>query len=206
MSKVKTFWEAIFAEKEYKDRTFCPADPTMVPFEKQLAFLKDPALTKLARCGNRGAKTFTSIRDLAWRLCRRHPYHRDWYCDSAEEYMDQKPKKWWVVAPDLTFLHDTIWVQFLQMFTPQWYYTNDDLVPMLGIERISGKETIQSLRMRNGDEVIFRSYTQSLLSKMGASVDGGVTLMSHHRILKSLLSLSCVFSMAMAYSTCRSLQ
>jgi hypothetical protein len=90
--------------------------------------------------------------------------------------MAQSPCKWWVAAPDLTFINDTIWNSFLRMFIPQWYYTDDDLVPMVHMDKVSGKEAIQSVKLRNGDEIVFRAYTQSLLSKMGASVKGGVYL------------------------------
>jgi hypothetical protein len=176
MTTVKAYWEAMHKEKKYKDTTFCPSNPSMLPFDKQLAFLMDGSTTKLARCGNRSAKTFTSMRDLAWRVTRTHPYNPNFYCATEAEYMAQKPRKWWVAAPDLGFIHDVIWKQFLEMFIAQWYYTNDDLVPMVSLDKTNGKDAIQSLRFRNGDEITFRAYTQSLLSKMGASVDGGVYL------------------------------
>jgi hypothetical protein len=173
---IQLLWDAINAEKEYKDSVFCPETPDMVPFPKQEAFLRDPSLTKLARCGNRAAKTFTSMRDLAWRVTRKHPYLPQWNCATDEEYMASPAKVWWVCAPDLTFINDVIWGQFLQQFIAQWYYTDDDLVPMAFTEKTKGKDFIQGLKLRNGDEIIFRSYTQSILSKMGASVKGGVYL------------------------------
>jgi len=173
---IETLWQAIEDEKIYKDNVFCPEDPNMKPFPKQEAFLRDASLTKLARCGNRAAKTFTAMRDLSWRVCRKHPYHSEWYCATEEEYMRSPPKTWWVCAPDLTFIHSVIWCQFLQQFIPQKYYTDDDLVPLTSMEKLKGKEFIQSVRFRNGDEIVFRSYTQNILSKMGASVKGGVYL------------------------------
>ena len=173
---IESLWEAIETERLYKDSVFCPEDPTMKPFPKQEAFLRDPSLTKLARCGNRSAKTFTSMRDLSWRVTRRHPYLPQWYCETFEEYLKSPPKVWWVCAPDLTFINDVIWGQFLQQFIAQKYYTTEDLEPMSFTEKVKGKEFIQGLKLRNGDEIVFRSYTQSILSKMGASVKGGVYL------------------------------
>lgn len=173
---IEALWQAMYAEKAYKDSVFCPEDPNMKPFPKQEAFLRDPSLTKLARCGNRAAKTFTSMRDLAWRITRKHPYLPEWYCATDEEYLASPARVWWVCAPDLTFINDVIWVQFLQQFIAQWYYTDDDLVPLTYTEKLKGKEFIQGVKLRNGDEIVFRSYTQNILSKMGASVKGGVYL------------------------------
>jgi hypothetical protein len=173
---IEALWSAIYAEKAYKDSVFCPENPDMKPFPKQEAYLRDPSLTKLARCGNRAAKTFTSMLDLSWRIRRKHPYLPEWYCKTDEEYLKSPPRTWWVCAPDLTFIHSVIWVQFLQQFIGQWYYVDDDLVPLTCMEKLKGKEFIQSVRFRNGDEIVFRSYTQNILSKMGASVKGGVYL------------------------------
>ena len=173
---IEALWSAIYAEKAFKDNVFWPEDPDMKPFPKQEAYLRDASLSKLARCGNRGAKTFTSMLDLSWRIRRKHPYLPEWYCATDEEYMASPPKVWWVCAPDLTFINDVIWQQFLQVSIPSWYYTSDELVPMSFIEKLKGKEYISGLKLRNGDEVVFRSYTQNILSKMGASVKGGVYL------------------------------
>ena len=169
-------WSAMAEEKRYKESTFYPPDPTMRPFEKQIEFLQDPSLTKLARCGNRAGKTLINTRDLAWRVTRKHPYHANWYCETDEEYLNSKPKQWWFAAPDLLFLHNVVWKQYLEAYIPSWYYTDDELTPMIHYEKDRGKEIIHSVRFRNGDEILFRSYSQNLLSKMGAAVDGGVYL------------------------------
>jgi hypothetical protein len=186
---VLRFWDALYAEKDFKDNIFCPENPAIVPFDKQLAFLQDEALTKLAQCGNRSAKTFTNMRDLSWRLMRRHPYIPGYMCSDIKEYMDTKPKIFWMSAPDLTFINDTVWKAFLNMFIPQWYYTNDDLVPMIQTDKVHGVEFVQGVTFRNGDTLAFRSYTQSLLSKMGAKVDGGVWLDEAPKDLKMLTEL-----------------
>lgn len=173
---LQKLWDAIWAEKAFKEAHFYPPDPDVKPFAKQLDFLRSNAKNKLARCGNRAGKTLINTRDLAWRIMRKHPYIPEYYCATDEEYLKSPPKLWWFAAPDLGFLHSVVWKQYLESYIPSWYYTDDDLVPMIRYEKVNGREIIHSIRFRNGDELYFRSYTQGLLSKMGAAVSGGVYL------------------------------
>lgn len=171
-SVVDKFWQAIYEEKAFKDNVFLPDEPTAVPFEKQIDFFCDRGPTKLARCGNRSGKTATNFRDLAWRVMHKHPYLNEEYCETVEEYMATKPREYWVAAPDLTFINDVIWNRFLKTYIPQWYYTNDELVPMVSTEKTNGTDFIYSVTFRNGDTIKFRTYSQNLTSKMGASIYG----------------------------------
>jgi hypothetical protein len=170
MSVINEIRQALMAEKAYKEGVFYPPDTTIQPFQKQIDFFKDNSRTKLIRAGNRSAKSFTNSRDLAWRIMKKHPYIPEENCSDAE-YINSKPKIRWFAAPDLQFIHDTVWKQYLEVFIPSWYYINDDLVPMIRYEKDRGKDIIHSVTFRNGDVLLFRSYTQNLLSKMGQAVD-----------------------------------
>ena len=171
---VKSYREALLVDKKKRQDMFIPWESTAVVFDAQKRFLADPAPTKLARCGNRAAKTFTTMRDLAWKVMRRHPYLEKWQRWDDKGYMRDGGKTWWVVAPTFEFLRETIWVMYLERFFPRWYYMDDDFVSGLQWKKDKGEEYLERVTFRNGDVVEFKTYSQNLLSKMGRAVSGGV--------------------------------
>lgn len=151
-------------DRERLERAFIPNNPDAVPFFQQLVFFKSETKTQLLRCGNRAAKTFSWVRDRAWKLMRNHPYKKSWNYN----YNDSKPKLFWMVGPTFEFCTQVVWETYLSKMIPDWYWTDDDGRPM--IDYIE-KGLIDKIRFRNGDMIEFKTYSQSLLSKMGRAID-----------------------------------
>jgi phage terminase large subunit-like protein len=151
----------------HRDRNrdqFIPGEPTKTPFAQQLAFFKCDAFIKMARCGNRAGKTFSTMRDLAWKLMRNHPYNKKW----REHYDSSKPKEFWGIGPDYTFCNEVMWDKYLSKFIPEWYYTD----PVLNKPMIdkTNQGNIDTVTFRNGDQLKFKSYDQNLTSLMGKAI------------------------------------
>lgn len=161
--------------------TFLPEKPEAKPFAEQLLFFRDPALTRLLRCGNRAGKTCSTMRDLAWKITRTHPYRKKW----NHEYKKSKPKVFWIVGPSYDFVNSTMWGMYLKEFIPDWFYTDDD-----GKEMISytNQRNIDKITFRNGDTIECMSYAQSDLAVMGRAIDD-LTIDEMPRTLKLLSEL-----------------
>jgi len=159
-------------EKERKrvEKAFIPWLPGARPFAEQKNFFRDRTKTKLCRTGNRAAKTFSTHRDLAWKLMRNHPYRPDW----REDYEKSKPKKFWCLGPTFEFLKEASWDTYLHKFIPPWYYTNDAGEQMIITKKHQGYEYIDKVIFRNGDQLEFKSYSQNILALMGRSIDVAV--------------------------------
>jgi phage terminase large subunit-like protein len=170
--KVAAYSEALIRDKMQRENLFLPWDATAKPFKKQKDFLSDPHLTKLARCGNRSAKTFSTMRDLAWRITRKHWYIDRWKMDTDAEYMADGGKVFWVVAPTFDFLKNTCWEMYLKRFIPEWYFVDNDFVSGVATRKDKGVEIIDSVTFRNGDKLAFKTYSQDLKTQMGMAVDG----------------------------------
>lgn len=150
---------------------FLPGNPDAVPFREQINVFKDRSLQKLMRCGNRAAKTFTAMRDIAWKMMRNHPYRPDWNCESlGVPYTKTKAKKGWILAPSYDFIKETIWEMYLKDFIPEWYYTDDNGKEMITYHNLPEKPP-KKITFRNGDTIEFKSYSQSDLALMGRKID-----------------------------------
>ena len=161
-------------------KRFIPDDPQATPTEKQKEFFSDSSYYKLLKAGNRTGKTFSTTRELAWKLCRTHPYRDTWNAvsitrkkglkplDIFDAYMNTDSKVFWVLGPDYNFLDATLWEMYLQRMIPSWFYTDDD-----GNETIKYTQqgNISEVRFRNGDVLQFKSYAQRSLSLMGRKID-----------------------------------
>lgn len=172
--QVKAYREAILRDKRLKEKLFMPWDASIKPFPEQEEFLADTTLTKLAKCGNRAGKTATCMRDLAWKLMRKHPYDSAYYCETDEEYMRSGGRIFWSIAPTFEFIKNVEWELYLQRYLPEWLYTFDDFTSGLVIKREKGTDIVDSVTFRNGDKLIFKTFSQDLKSLMGMSVNGGV--------------------------------
>ena len=159
-------------------REFLPGQPDAKPFAKQVAFLKDPKQNKIARCGNRAAKTFTMMRDLAWKITRTHWYRQDYNIFDLsdknwkrkldtevyeEMYLQTKPQVFWIVGPTYDFVNHTMWGLYLEKMIPSWFvkeikYTN--------------QKNIDSIIFQNGDMIKCKTYSQQDTTKMGFVVNG----------------------------------
>lgn len=151
-------------DKERVEKSFIPNQPEAKPFFEQEAFFRSVTKTTLLRCGNRAAKTFTWVRDRAWKLMRNHPYNMNW----NEDYEKSQPKVFWMVGPTFEFITKVIWEQYLKEMVPEWYYTNDNGQLMITWYE---KDQIESVKFRNGDIIEFKTYSQNLGSKMGRAID-----------------------------------
>ena len=171
---VKNYREALLKDKRIKEKLFMPWDASIKPFPEQLAFLSDSNLTKLAKCGNRAGKTATCMRDLAWKLMRKHPYDEKFFCATDDEYMKDGGKIWWALAPTFKFIKEVEWEMYLKRYLPEWLYTYDDFTSGVTFRKDKGEEIIDSITFRNGDRLIFKTFSQDLKSLMGMSVNGGV--------------------------------
>ena len=158
--------------KERIEKRFIPAQPSARPFAEQRAFFRDATKTKLVRTGNRAAKTFSTHRDLAWKIMRNHPYRKDWRGDY--EASKKNPKKVWVCGPTFEFLMEVSWEMYLKQFIPRWYYTNEDGEEMISYGKYKGYEYVEKVYFRNGDVLEFKSYMQNILTKMGRAIDVAV--------------------------------
>lgn len=149
------------------EKSFIPWDRSAKPFTKQINFFRDNALSKLVRCGNRSAKTFSTMRDLSWKIMRNHPYRAKW----NEDYENSSPKIIWVIGPTFEFIHSVAWEQYLRRFIPNWYYTNDDGEEMVAMSTWKGEKIVDKVTFRNGDIIQFRTYSQNILAQMGRTID-----------------------------------
>jgi phage terminase large subunit-like protein len=166
------------AEAEYKQRravmwSFIPDMPDAVPFPKQLEYFKSKNTFNLVRCGNRAGKTFSTMRNLAWKVMRTHPYIDKWKLPKWDEatYISQKPKVFWCVGPSYDFVTTVMWSQYLRDFIPKWFYTDEKGKEMVSYGPAGNIDTVT---FRNGDRIEFHAYTQQLLAMMGAAIDGAV--------------------------------
>jgi hypothetical protein len=150
-------------DKSRLEKAFIPDNPDAKPFYQQLIFFQTEKKTQLLRCGNRAAKTFTWVRDRAWKLMRNHPYKKRWNHD----YNDSEPKLFWMVGPTFQFCTEVVWA-YLKSMIPEWYYTDESGNLMIDFVE---KDQIEKVRFRNGDVVEFKTYSQSLLTKMGRAID-----------------------------------
>ena len=159
-------------------RTFIPDNPEAVPFQKQINFLRDTSLSKLARCGNRAAKTFTCMRDLAWKLIRTHWYRQDYnvfnirdrkWMDKAGtdelvlRYLKTEPQVFWLVGPTYDFVNNTMWEKYLKKMIPAWYI--QDI-------KYTNQKNLDSITFKNGDVIKCKTYAQRDTTKMGFVVNG----------------------------------
>lgn len=150
--------------RERLEKAFIPDNADAKPFFQQEIFFKSETKTQLLRCGNRAAKTFSWVRDRAWKLMRNHPYKKAW----SQNYEKSQPKLFWMVGPTFEFCTQVVWETYLSKMIPDWYWTDDNGKPM--IEMMDTK-LIDKVRFRNGDVIEFKTYSQSLLSKMGRAID-----------------------------------
>lgn len=177
---IEEYQEALIANRGKVLRTFIPDTPDAVPFQKQIDFFKDKSLGKLARCGNRAAKTFSTMRDLAWKITRTHPYRQDYNVfhihdkrmydkmDTEEfdiRYMKEKPQVHWIVGPTFDFVNATMWGKYLEKMIPPWFikeikYTN--------------QRNIDLVVFKNGDTLKCKTYSQQETTKMGFVVNNVV--------------------------------
>lgn len=163
----REYYDEMVRERQIVDNLFIPWEPDARPFPAQQAFLQDTSLTKLARCGNRAAKTFTTNHSLSLKLRRIHPYNSRW----NEDYRKSKPKIFWMAGPNFDFLTEVCWKQYLVKMIPRWYYTDDNLNEMITIEKDKEKEYYTKIRFRNGDVLEFKTYKQAYLAIMGRAID-----------------------------------
>lgn len=168
--------------KEKILKSFIPENPEAIPFAEQLKFFRDSALTRLLRCGNRSGKTFSTMRDLAWKITRTHPYRKKW---READYESSKGKVFWIVGPSYDFVDSTMWEMYLKKFIPDWFYTDDDGKEMI---TYTNQRHIDTIKFRNGDTLECKSYAQSDLAVMGRSIDD-LTIDEMPRSLKLLSEL-----------------
>lgn len=153
------------------ENTFIPDVPDAVPFPEQEAFFKDTHKQILLRCGNRAAKTFSSIRHLCWVLMRNHPFQLRYNAKKLGiDYEKTKSMNIWVGAPSFDFVMDTILKKYLFQMIPEWYYTDDKGNQMITYHAVAEKP-IKSITFRNGDVLQTRSYSQDLTTAMGRVID-----------------------------------
>jgi hypothetical protein len=156
---------------------FIPDDPKAKPFAAQIAFLKDKSLSKLARCGNRAAKTFTAMRDLSWKITRTHWYRQDYNVFGIHDkrwqekaktveletrYLRSKAEIHWIVGPTYEFVNGVMWTQYLEKMIPAWY--------IMDIKK-TNQGNIESVVFKNGDVLKFKTYAQQETTKMGFAVN-----------------------------------
>lgn len=161
--------------------SFIPSTPKAVPFAEQLKFFKDDSLTRLLRCGNRSGKTFSTMRDLAWKITRTHPYRKKW----RMPYELSRKKEFWIAGPSYDFVDSTMWEMYLKNFIPDWYYTDDEGKEMI---TYTNMHHIDTITFRNGDTIECKSYSQSDLAVMGRAIDD-LTIDEMPRSLKLLSEL-----------------
>jgi phage terminase large subunit-like protein len=155
--------------------SFVPEDPTAEPSQIQVDLFSSEAKFKVARAGNRSGKTFSTMRDLAWKLMRNHPYRQKWRLSGTwdeAEYTKQGPKIFWIAVPDYEFGHETCWLMYLQKFIPRWFYTKDDGEEMLTYNQNSH---LIGIHFRNGDRLQIKTYAQRIEGVMGRKIDHLVT-------------------------------
>lgn len=157
-------------------KKFLIDDPAARPFAPQLAFFRDCSLARLLRAGNRGAKTFSAMRDLSWKITRTHPYNHkynvfgkdgNWFKkidteDYEFRYMNSKPKIFWMVGPTYEFVKGVMWEMYLNSMIPEWFVEE---------VRYTNQKNIESVIFKNGDVLKCKTYAQQDTTKMGFAVD-----------------------------------
>jgi len=163
-------------EMHHVMNSFIPDDDIACPSSIQVAFFSSESNFKVARAGNRSGKTMSTMRDLAWKLMRNHPYRKKWHVESdvwnEVEYSSSPKLIFWIAVPDYEFGHETCWVMYLQRFIPRWFYTNDE-----GKEMITYNQNnhVNGVQFRNGDMLQIKTYAQRLEGVMGRKIDHLVT-------------------------------
>jgi hypothetical protein len=168
------------AELQNRDsilRIFIPENGVATPFPAQIGFFRDTTNCRCLRCGNRAAKTFTAMRDLAWKLTRTHWYLQKWnLCSLMKKdwkdrigteawetnYLRAKPKVFWLIGSDYTFVNDVMWGQYLEKMIPPWFIRD--------IHRTNQKN-IDVITFKNGDTLRCKTYMQQDATKMGYAID-----------------------------------
>lgn len=158
-------------------RELIPGVPDAKPFAAQIGFFRDQSNLRTLRCGNRAAKTFTAMRDLAWKITRTHPFlqkfnlcdlsKKDWQTKIGSEawenkYLRAAPRDSWVIGTDYTFVNDVMWSQYLEKMIPPWF-----------IETIhrTNQKNIDWIKFKNGDTLRCKTYMQQDATKMGYAID-----------------------------------
>jgi len=174
---IQQYNEEVLKQRSRVLRVFIPEKPNAVPFEAQIKFLKDKNLSKIARCGNRAAKTFTCMRDLAWKITRTHPYRQDYNVlnlkdknwqkkldepDYEEKYLASKPRTHWIVGPTYDFVNQTMWGMYLEKMIPQWFISDI---------KWTNQKNLDTVYFKNGDVLKCKTYAQQDTTKMGYVVD-----------------------------------
>lgn len=157
-------------------REFIPGVPRSLPFPKQEAYLRDRSKVKLARCGNRAAKTFTNCRDFAWKITRTHWYNEElnvfrcapgWFKEMGSSeyellYGRSRPRQLWMVGPTYEFVNGVMWDMYLSQMIPEWF--------IVDIKR-TNQGNLDKVFFRNGDVLSAKTYSQQDTTKMGFAVD-----------------------------------
>jgi hypothetical protein len=174
---IQQYQEEVLRQRSRVLKIFIPDKPAAEPFEAQINFLRDGNLSKIARCGNRASKTFTCMRDLAWKITRTHWYRQEhnvlnlknkrWKedLDSPEyemKYLATKPKTHWIVGPTYDFVNQTMWGMYLEKMIPKWF--------IVDIKK-TNQGNIDSVYFKNGDVLKCKTYAQQDTTKMGFVVD-----------------------------------
>lgn len=174
---IQEYQEEVLKQRGRLLKIFIPDKPEAVPFPEQIAFLKDKSKSKLARCGNRAAKTFTTMRDLAWKITRTHWYRQDYNVfkisdkswkdkldtvDYEKKYLATKPKTFWVVGPTYEFVKETMWGMYLEQMIPAWFIKE---------VKLTNQKNIEAVYFVNGDVLKCKTYAQQDATKMGAAID-----------------------------------
>jgi hypothetical protein len=156
--------------------SFDHLQPHITPFSQQLGFFRDTGLCRLLRCGNRAAKTYSAMRDLAWRITRTHPFNQKYnVCKLTakwrdivatpewdEKYSKTPKRQFWIVGPTYEFVRDVMWDQYLKNFIPEWFIQD--------IKR-TNQGNIDYVTFKNGDVLKCKTYSQEDMAKMGYAVD-----------------------------------
>lgn len=158
--------------------TFIPGQPDAVPFQEQIDFFKDKSLSKIIRAGNRAAKTFTTMRDLAFKVTRTHWYRQDYNVfhikdrkwaekiDTDEfehRYLRTKPEMFWLVGPTYEFVNTVLWDKYLAKMIPDWFISEI---------KYTNQKNLESVIFKNGDVIKCKTYSQQDTTKMGFVVNG----------------------------------
>lgn len=174
---IAQYQEEVLKQRSRLLKIFIPDKPTEVPFPAQIKFLSDTNLSKIAKCGNRAAKTFTEMRDLAWKITRTHWYRQDYNIfnikdknwmkklDSEEftsRYLATKPETHWMVGPTYDFVNQTMWGMYLEKMIPAWFI--EDI-------KKTNQGNLDTILFKNGDVLKCKTYAQQDTTKMGFIVN-----------------------------------
>jgi hypothetical protein len=156
--------------------TFDHTQPHIRPFWQQENFFRDTGLCRLLRCGNRAAKTYSAMWDLAKRVTRTHPFNQKYnicninkpWRDAVgtpewdDRYRKSKKRQFWIVGPTYSFVRDVMWDQYLKQFIPDWFVVN---------VHKTNQGNIDYIEFLNGDVIKCKAYAQEDTAKMGYAVD-----------------------------------